>query len=136
MCFCFYGWDGTVRNNENAKKEVDVLFFGVITPDRKEFLDYIAKEGIALKNIGHEENTVGVPKDELLKIISKSKIYETSPMENLNQEYFLNQIIKVDTELDPFKLLSNIKNIENKIGRNQVSKRYMPRVIDIDILAL
>ena len=72
--YILHGEDGTVRNNENAKKEVDVLFFGVITPDRKEFLDYIAKEGIALKNIGHEENTVGVPKDELLKIISKSKI--------------------------------------------------------------
>ena len=63
-----------ISNNNNDKKEIDVLFYGHITPDRRNILDYIVKEGINLKNIGHEGNVTGLPKDELLKLISKSKI--------------------------------------------------------------
>ena len=73
--------------------------------------------------------------EEKINIISKSKIYETSPVENLNQEYFLNQIIKIDTDIEPLQLLNLIKNIENKMGRIKLKKKYMPRIIDIDILA-
>jgi len=61
------------KNNE-SKKEIDVLFYGNITPDRKIILDYIAKEGISLKNVGHEDNITMLPQDELLNLISKSKI--------------------------------------------------------------
>ena len=68
------GENGKINKNNNKNKEIDVLFFGVLSPDRKEFLDYIVKEGIFLKNVGHEEATVGLPEDELLKFISKSKI--------------------------------------------------------------
>ena len=63
-----------IKNSNNDKKEIDVLFYGHITPDRRNILDYIVKEGINLKNIGHEGNVTGLPKDELLKLISKSKI--------------------------------------------------------------
>ena len=63
-----------ISNNNNYKKEIDVLFYGHITPERRNILDYIVKEGINLKNIGHEGNVTGLPKDELLKLISKSKI--------------------------------------------------------------
>ena len=63
-----------ISSNNNDKKEIDVLFYGHITPDRRNILDYIVKEGINLKNIGHEGNVTGLPKDELLKLISKSKI--------------------------------------------------------------
>ena len=68
-------------------------------------------------------------------IISKSRIYETSPMENKNQKDFLNQVIKITTKLDPLNLLNLIKDIEIKMGRINIGKRYMPRIIDIDILA-
>jgi len=69
-----HGVDGKINKGNDNKKEIDVLFFGNLTPDRKEILDYIAKEGISLKNVGHEEHIVGLPKEELLKLISKSKI--------------------------------------------------------------
>ena len=69
-----HGEDGKINNSQNLKKEIDVLFFGVISHDRKEILDYIASEGILLKNIGHAEHALQLPKDELLKFISKSKI--------------------------------------------------------------
>ena len=69
-----HGVDGKINKSNHNKKEIDVLFFGYITPDRKEILDYIKKEGISLKNVGHEDHIVGLPKEELLKLISKSKI--------------------------------------------------------------
>jgi len=65
-----------MSNLKNIKnqKEIDVLFFGHLTADRKKFLDYIAKEGILLKNIGHHEHIEGLPEDQLINLISKSKI--------------------------------------------------------------
>jgi len=68
-------------------------------------------------------------------ITSKSKIYETSPMENQNQDYFLNQIIELQTKLGPLDLLETVKAIESDMGRINISKRYQPRIIDIDILS-
>ena len=65
--------NGEIGKNKLIKKEFDVLFFGNITPDRKEFLSYIENEGINLKNIGFESGG-GLPIEELLKFISKSKI--------------------------------------------------------------
>ena len=70
-----------------------------------------------------------------ININSQSKIYETSPMENQNQDFFLNQILEIKTNLKPLKLLKTLKNIENVMGRFQTNKRYMPRIIDIDILS-
>ena len=65
-----------ISNLKKSKnqKDIDVLFFGNLTSDRKEFLDYIVNEGISLKNVGHREHIVGLPQDELIKLISKSKI--------------------------------------------------------------
>ena len=65
-----------ISNLKKSKnqKDIDVLFFGGLTPDRKEFLDYIVNEGISLKNVGHRGHIVGLPQDELIKLISKSKI--------------------------------------------------------------
>ena len=65
--------NGEIGKNKLIKKEFDVLFFGNITPDRKEFLNHIENEGINLKNIGFESGG-GLPIEELLKFISKSKI--------------------------------------------------------------
>ena len=65
--------NGKINKKKNKKKEIDVLFFGHVTPDRKGILGYITKEGISLKNIGHETGIYG-SEEELLDLISKSKI--------------------------------------------------------------
>tara|TARA_Y100000590_G_C15675376_1_gene997805 strand:+ start:403 stop:1572 length:1170 start_codon:yes stop_codon:yes gene_type:complete len=65
---------GIVNKNVPPKKEIDVLFFGNITPGRKELLNYIVSEGVALKNIGYEKDTHGVAEEELTKLVSNSKI--------------------------------------------------------------
>ena len=66
-------------------------------------------------------------------IFKLSNIYQSEPWGLKNQNYFLNQVIIVDTNHDPFKLIDLCKNIELLMGRKHI-KKWGPRNIDIDIL--
>jgi len=74
------------------KKDIDVLFFGHITPDRKTFLDHLINDGISLKNVGHHGSGTELSKEDLIKLISKSKIVlnlsksRTSSVQNYSSE--------------------------------------------------
>jgi len=74
-------------------------------------------------------------KDNVDISISKaSKIYETEPWpKEEGQFWFLNQVIEIETVLNPQELLKVTTEIENKIGRKE-SYEWGPREIDIDIL--
>ncbi len=68
------------------------------------------------------------------KIIKISRIIQTKPAGGpAKQGLFLNAALKIRTNIPPFRLLNNIKKIENTIGRKK-TVRWGPRVIDIDIL--
>ena len=67
-------------------------------------------------------------------IKSESSLYETKPLYNHNQGYFLNKIILIKTQFNPEELLENIKSIELLMGRDIENGHNMPRTIDIDIL--
>tara|TARA_Y100001968_G_scaffold227849_1_gene210625 strand:+ start:730 stop:1218 length:489 start_codon:yes stop_codon:yes gene_type:complete len=69
-----------------------------------------------------------------IEIMSKSKIYETSPIKNKKQNYFLNQVIRIKTLVNPLELLNITQKIENQMGRTKNKNRYQARIIDIDIL--
>jgi len=66
-------------------------------------------------------------------VLDRSPVYETPPWGYEQQPEFLNQVIKVHTELDPLNLLTFLKSIESQMGR-QKTIRYGPRLIDLDIL--
>lgn len=68
-----------------------------------------------------------------MEVKAKSKVYETPPWGYANQEKFLNQVLKVDTYLEPEQLLKHLKRLEVALGR-EVTFQNGPRVIDIDIL--
>jgi 2-amino-4-hydroxy-6-hydroxymethyldihydropteridine diphosphokinase len=70
---------------------------------------------------------------EICEVKKKSHLYLTEPVGNRDQEWFLNCVIEVETELDPKHLLSCIKSIERTLGRVKTVKNG-PRIIDIDIL--
>ena len=67
------------------------------------------------------------------KISNKSSIYETEPWGGVAQGLFLNQVLQIETSVEPRELLKMIKNMESEMGRTETAK-WGPRVIDIDIL--
>lgn len=70
---------------------------------------------------------------ENFKIISWSSLYETEPVGVKDQPVFVNCVIRAESSMDPHSLLSWLKSIENKLGR-EPNTHNRPRPIDIDIL--
>ena len=68
-----------------------------------------------------------------MEVKAKSGVYETPPWGFEDQPKFLNQVIKVNTYLDPEPLLKHLKRLEVALGRKE-SFPNGPRLIDIDIL--
>ncbi len=62
-----------------------------------------------------------------------SACYETKPVGYLHQPDFLNIACRISTELGPAELLTFLKQIESRMGREKTVKDG-PRPIDIDIL--
>ncbi|MEO5890866.1 MAG: 2-amino-4-hydroxy-6-hydroxymethyldihydropteridine diphosphokinase [Ferruginibacter sp.] len=67
------------------------------------------------------------------KLIRKSGLYTTAAWGNTDQPDFLNQVIIIDTLLNPIETLQSILLIEKIMGRVRTTKNA-PRIIDIDIL--
>jgi 2-amino-4-hydroxy-6-hydroxymethyldihydropteridine diphosphokinase len=62
-----------------------------------------------------------------------SSIYETEPVDYLDQEWFLNMALEAQTELDALDLLSALRVIEARMGSKKAFAKG-PRKIDLDIL--
>jgi len=73
------------------------------------------------------ERTCGIVKQ-------KSSIYETSAWGYQSFNNFLNQVVKIDTELSPTKLLAELLRVESDMGRQRSSPNYQDRIIDLDII--
>lgn len=67
------------------------------------------------------------------EVIGVSSFYETEPVEFVDQPWFLNCAVKLNTEKMPRQLLRGVLEIEKKMGRRRGQKKG-PRNIDIDIL--
>lgn len=72
-------------------------------------------------------------KQNNIQIIKSSNIIETEPYGYKEQGKFLNMAVEIDSELEPFELMKLISKIESELGRIR-TKRWGPRVIDIDII--
>lgn len=66
-------------------------------------------------------------------VSQQSGVYKTEPWGNKNQQDFLNQVLEIETELNPEEVLRTILAIETEMGRNRLRK-WEPRIIDIDLL--
>lgn len=71
-----------------------------------------------------------------LQLVAASSIYETDPVDYLDQPKFLNQVIAVTAPtLEPFSLLKYCLETEAELGRERTVPRGA-RNIDIDLLLL
>jgi len=68
------------------------------------------------------------------KIISQSGIYETEAWGSDSENKYLNQVIKINTNLTAKNLLVSLLKIEQKLGRKRDVNKNSDRTIDIDIL--
>ena len=97
---------------------------------------------LLVSNLGNSENNILLALSELEnrvgKIIKKTKISKTLPVEFDSKNIFCNTAIDVQTIYSPIKLLDEIKKIESEMGRIHDSKffgEYRDRIIDIDIVS-
>ncbi len=92
-------------------------------------------------NLGDRVQSLGLARASLIalcdgiRMISCSAVIETTPVDYLDQPDFLNQVIGLDTKLEPHELLETCMAIEQRMGRDRdATPRRGPRSIDIDIL--
>ena len=62
-----------------------------------------------------------------------SSSWETAPRGILDQPWFLNQVLEIETDLSAVELFRHVQEIERDMGRVR-AERNGPRLIDIDIL--
>ena len=78
-------------------------------------------------------NAIEQIENKIGPLLLQSNLYATAAWGNTSQPDFLNQVIKVATNLEAAKTLETILSIEKKMGRIRTIKNA-PRIIDIDIL--
>jgi 2-amino-4-hydroxy-6-hydroxymethyldihydropteridine diphosphokinase len=88
-------------------------------------------------NIGDRAANIARAIEELrargVRVTRESSLYETEPVEFLNQAWFLNCAIEVETDLRPGQLMAVLLEIERAMGRERRVPKG-PRLIDMDIL--
>ena len=67
------------------------------------------------------------------RVVAATAIEETTPLGGLAQPPYLNQMLAVETTLDPAALLVRLHDIENAAGRVR-SSRWESRTLDLDIV--
>ncbi len=88
-------------------------------------------------NLGNKQANLSIARQEISrlagKIVTASSIYKTDPWGNNQQPAFYNQVLELSSSLEAVALLSQVLDIEKKLGRIR-KNRWEARAIDIDIL--
>jgi len=124
------------KNLENNKKIIKSKLFPKI------YKKNCTKKNVALIGIGGNIGDVKrrfnklifkLKKDSLVDILESSVIFKNPPFGYLEQNWFLNSVILVETNLDANKLLRYLQSIEKKFRRKREFKDG-PRTLDLDII--
>ncbi len=88
-------------------------------------------------NVGEREENLRAALQHLpdvgVHILRVSSVYETEPVDFLDQDWFLNTVLEAQTELDALDLLRALRVIEARMGSRKAFAKG-PRLIDLDIL--
>ena len=89
-------------------------------------------------NIGEKDRQCEKAINKILKgdphrLLAQSSLYRTEPIGYASQDWFVNGVIKIETDFEPLALLRFLKDVETSLGRTETF-RWGPRVIDLDIL--
>jgi len=109
---------GAIRRHTVGVREIAYLSLGSNLGDRLAHL----RTAIA------ELDEAGSPR-------AVSSFYETQPIELVEQPWFLNCVVSIETEKTPRELLQCVLSIEERMGRLRMRKKG-PRKIDIDVVLM
>ncbi len=88
-------------------------------------------------NVGDREANlraaIAALEDARVRVRRVSSLYETEPVDFLEQPWFLNCAVEGETELKPRELLRALREVEAKMGSKKLVAKG-PRLIDMDIL--
>jgi 2-amino-4-hydroxy-6-hydroxymethyldihydropteridine diphosphokinase len=88
-------------------------------------------------NLGSRSRNLSAARNRLRQkgahILRQSRVMETEPWGVAEQPRFLNQVVEVEWPGTPRQLLKAVKQVEVEGGRKP-TRRWGPRVIDVDIL--
>jgi 2-amino-4-hydroxy-6-hydroxymethyldihydropteridine diphosphokinase len=88
-------------------------------------------------NLGRRRENLSAARGRLrqkgARILRQSRVIETSPWGDLDQPRFLNQVVEIEWAGTPRQLWRVAKAVEREGGRRR-TRRWGPRVIDVDIL--
>ena len=79
------------------------------------------------------KEAVALLKENGCNVLAVSRLYQTEPWGYADQDDFLNGVVLVETDRDPFSLLELTQGIEKGMGRKKLFVNG-PRNIDLDIL--
>ena len=88
-------------------------------------------------NLGSRRRNLSAARRRLrqkgVRIVRQSSIIETAPWGDSDQPRFLNQVLEVEWDQTPRRLLAAARAVEREGGRKP-TRRWGPRIIDVDIL--
>lgn len=72
--------------------------------------------------------------EEGIRIAAVSPFYRTAPTDYLKQDWFVNGVVRIETDLSPVTLLDCLQHIQEAAGQGEKEIRFGPRLMDLDIL--
>jgi 2-amino-4-hydroxy-6-hydroxymethyldihydropteridine diphosphokinase len=91
-------------------------------------------------NLGDRAQTLSFAIDRLGRlgtVTATSSFYETEPVGFQDQPPFMNAVVAVETDLEPFDLLRGMLAVEREFGRDRNhSVLNGPRTLDLDLLVM
>jgi 2-amino-4-hydroxy-6-hydroxymethyldihydropteridine diphosphokinase len=89
-------------------------------------------------NLGNREEHLAAARAALAalprtRLVGTSRVEETAPLGDMNQPPYLNQMVALETRLEPRALLSACQAIERSRGRVR-AERWGARTLDVDIV--
>jgi 2-amino-4-hydroxy-6-hydroxymethyldihydropteridine diphosphokinase len=88
-------------------------------------------------NVGNREENLSEAVRRLrqasVSVKQVSSLYETEPVDYLDQDWFLNSVLEAESELPARELLRSMREIEAAMGSKKLFAKG-PRLIDLDIL--
>ncbi len=89
-------------------------------------------------NLGDRAAHLAAARDALAhlpdtRLLAASTVEETAPLGGMEQPAYLNQMVLIETRLDPHRLLAALQEIERARGRVRTG-RWGARTLDLDIV--